>query len=257
MLLIALLVFFGGLFIGSFLNVIADRLQRHESFLLGRSHCDHCKKELSWYELIPVVSYLLQQGKCRHCHHHLSRFYPLSELIAGLMLSLVTLSFISQPLEVLFLLLFISCCLLIIVFSDLKYEIIPFPVVAVVTIASLILLVITSPTLLPLAILSGFGVAFFFFAIFFLTKGRGMGFGDVIYAFCMGVLLGFPKIILGIYIAFITGAIVALGLVLLKKKKLHGGTIPFGPFLVLGTFTMIMWGDKLMNVALKLLLGRP
>lgn len=173
------------------------------------------------------------------------------------MLSLVTLSFISQPLEVLFLLLFISCCLLIIVFSDLKYEIIPFPVVAVVTIASLILLVITSPTLLPLAILSGFGVAFFFFAIFFLTKGRGMGFGDVIYAFCMGVLLGFPKIILGIYIAFITGAIVALGLVLLKKKKLHGGTIPFGPFLVLGTFTMIMWGDKLMNVALKLLLGRP
>lgn len=84
-----------------------------------------------------------------------------------------------------------------------------------------------------------------------------MGFGDVIYAFSMGILLGFPKIILGIYIAFIIGAIVALALVLLRKKKLHGGTMPFGPFLVLGTFTMIIWGDKLMDVTLKLLLGRP
>lgn len=257
MLLIPLLVFFAGLFIGSFLNVIADRLQKHESFLFGRSHCDHCKKELSWYELFPLISYLIQQGKCRHCRHHLSAFYPLSELITGFILSTVVLRFITQPFEVLLLLLLISSCLLIIVFSDIKYEIIPFPVVAVVTIASLIFLVITSPTLLPIAILSGLGVAFFFFAIFFLTKGRGMGFGDVIYAFSMGLLLGFPKIILGIYIAFITGAIVALGLVLLRKKKLHGGTIPFGPFLVLGTFTMIIWGDRLMTIALRLLLGRP
>lgn len=256
MLLLSIFILFIGFFIGSFLNVIADRLQSHESFLVGRSHCDHCKKELRWFELLPLLSFVMQQGKCRNCQHSLSVFYPISEIITGVALSLVTITFISQPIAQLLLFLLITCCLLVIVFSDLKYEIIPFAVVATASVLALCLLLMVSPPLLRSSLLTGLGIALFFYAIYFFTKGRGMGFGDVIYAFFMGFLLGFPKIIIGIYIAFITGALIALSLVLLKKKKLHGGTIPFGPFLVLGTFSMMIWGDQLMGLAGKILLGK-
>ena len=77
-----------------------------------------------------------------------------------------------------------------------------------------------------------------------------MGFGDVFYSLFMGYLLGFPKIIVGLYIAFLTGAFVSLMLILGNKKKLKGGTIPFGPFLVLGTLISLFWGDLIIRIAL-------
>ncbi len=99
-------------------------------------------------------------------------------------------------------------------------------------------------------LLSGLAVAGLF-GLFFWRKW--MGLGDVIYAFLMGLILGFPKIILGLYIAFIVGAIVGVALVLLKMKKIKHETIPFGPFLVLGTFITMLYGDYLMNWILSYL----
>jgi len=81
-----------------------------------------------------------------------------------------------------------------------------------------------------------------------------MGFGDVVYAFLMGLLLGFPKIIFGLYIAFIGGAIISLLLVALKRKKLSGGTVPFGPFLIAGTIISLLWGQELIAMVVRLTL---
>ncbi len=76
-----------------------------------------------------------------------------------------------------------------------------------------------------------------------------MGFGDVLYVISMGILLGFPGIFYGLYLSFVVGAIISLVLVVMKKKKLHGGTIPFGPFLVLGTFIMMIGGREIIQIA--------
>lgn len=244
---VGLVLFFFGLFFGSFLNVVADRLWNGESIVKGRSHCEKCHKPLSWFELIPVVSFLLQKGKCRQCHTKLSWWYPFSELVTGGAFAVVGVTFSPlMPLH-LFFMLSITACLLVIFFADWKYGIIPFPVVVVALLLSLLSLFLTTDQLLP-HVLAGIGSGGFFLLIFLLTKGRGMGFGDVVYAFFMGILLGFPAILLGLYIAFLVGAVVSLALVALKKKKLHGDTIPFGPFLVFGTFILLVWGLPLIQL---------
>jgi leader peptidase (prepilin peptidase)/N-methyltransferase len=100
-------------------------------------------------------------------------------------------------------------------------------------------------------VLSAVCASGFFLILFLATKGRGMGFGDVVYAFLMGFILGYPRVILGLYLAFVTGAIVSLFLVILKKKKFQGGTIPFGPFLVFGTFVSLLWGSTIIESVIR------
>src|SRR5438309_1977970 len=88
---------------------------------------------------------------------------------------------------------------------------------------------------------------------FISTAGKGMGFGDVVFAGFMGLLLGYPKVVVALYIAFLSGAIISLFLIGLKKKKLHGSTIPFGPFLVFGTYVCLLYGSQLLTFFLRVL----
>jgi len=249
MLILTLFVLIIGFFLGSFLFVVAERGGKGKSFVVGRSKCDNCNHVLSWHELIPVVSFLLQRGRCRHCNAKLSLWYPLSELLTGLVLALIFLTTFPLGLVPVILLEVISLCFLTICFSDILYEIIPFPLVVISSITALLLIYLASPSELVSHLLSGLGAGLFFLVIFLVTKGKGMGLGDVLYVICMGLLLGFPGIFFGLYLSFVIGAIVSLILVLLKKKKLHGGTVPFGPFLVLGTFIMIIWGKEIVQIA--------
>jgi prepilin signal peptidase PulO-like enzyme (type II secretory pathway) len=99
---------------------------------------------------------------------------------------------------------------------------------------------------------SATGACAFFLAIFLLTRGRAMGFGDVKLAFFMGLFLGWPKIIVALFLAFLIGAIIGLILIALKKKGLRS-EIPFGPFLITGLFIALAWGDKLFSSYLNLL----
>lgn len=103
-------------------------------------------------------------------------------------------------------------------------------------------------------LLSAIASFFGFLFLFLITRGRGIGFGDVVYAFLMGLILGYPKIILGFYIAFISGAVISLILVGLKKKNMKGGSIPFGPFLVSGTIISLFWGNFVLGMILPYLL---
>lgn len=245
---IALVLFIFGLFIGSFLNVVIDRLPRGESFWSGRSYCEACHHTLSGLDLIPLFSYLALRGKCRYCHIPLSIQYPLLEAITGIVFAL---SYIFSPknslLDIIFFLI-IASVLIIVFFIDLFEGIIPFVIIIPATILTFLYLLATKiPSDVLISFLTALGASGFFLALFLGTKGKGMGFGDVVYAFFMGLLLGFPNTILGLYIAFLTGAAISLILILRKRKRLRGSTIPFGPFLVLGTYSALIWGNLIVN----------
>lgn len=244
--MIILLVTLFGLCVGSFLNVLIDRIVRSESVIKGRSYCESCKKDLQFLDLIPVISFVLLKGKCRYCKTQLSLYYPLVEITTGILFALVVLYFGISSIPLILYYLFLVFSLIAIFFTDLKYGIIPDKVLFPAILVSFVYLLLNTQYLI-LNTISGVGSFLFFLLLFLITKGRGMGLGDVKYAFFMGLFLGFPKIISGLYVAFLTGALVSLILIIGGKKKFRGSTVPFGPFLVIGTLVGYIWGDKIMK----------
>lgn len=266
--MLGLIIFYGlvfalGTIFGSFLNVIIDRMPFNKSILFPASHCPHCRHKLEVFDLIPVFSFIYLRRKCRYCSRKISFYYPVTELLTGFLFVFTAFTVVGSMYEEFFvqlgqvgyiLYLFVLISIFIVIFFvDLKYGIIPFRVViaalVVITIRYLILNANNFGYILPY-LLTGIGVFGLFFLLFFFSKGRAIGFGDVFFSLMMGYLLGFPKIILGVYIAFLTGAVISLILVLLSKKRLKGGTIPFGPFLVFGTVISLFWGDYLIRMIL-------
>lgn len=250
------LVFLFGLFIGSFLNVLIDRVPKEESVVLGRSYCDSCKKKLRWFDLIPVLSFIFLGGKCRYCHSPLSSYYPLVEIITGFMFVLVFI-FLSNGIKNyelrimnvidLIYYCFIISSLIVVFFTDLKYGIIPDKILYPAILISLVYIILNTKYLILSHLLSAVGAFLFFLLLYLITRGKGMGFGDIKLSFLMGFILGLPAIIFALYIAFLTGAIVGVILVLWGKKKLKGA-IPFGPFLVLGTILSIFLEETLIKL---------
>lgn len=250
-------LFLLGLAIGSFLNVLIDRLPRDKSVIKGRSYCDSCEKPLLWYDLIPLVSFVLLKGKCRYCHSPISFYYSTVELTTGVIFVLVYLFFFQEGIENhesrimgLFALgyyLFVAATLIVVFFADLKYGIIPDKIVYPGVVISLLYLFILHNSLFIIHLLSALGAFLFFLLLFLVTRGRGMGFGDVKLVFLLGLFLGFPKIILALYFAFLTGAFVGCILILWRKKRLSE-TIPFGPFLSAGAFIAMFFGDVFLKL---------
>jgi leader peptidase (prepilin peptidase)/N-methyltransferase len=220
-------IFILGLLIGSFANVLIDRLPNGESIWWGRSHCDHCKQQLRWFELIPVVSFLLQGSRCRRCHKKFSVQYPIVELITAIGFVLLF------PHSVSYYVLFIA--LLVIFVADLKYQIIPDSMIVIGCLAAIWTGIHLIPAICSFA---------FFFVLWLVTKKKGMGFGDVKFAFFMGLVLGFPGIVIALYIAFLTGAFVGV-ILMVGKNKTWKSAIAFGPFLVLGTVVALVWQPQL------------
>lgn len=245
-----LFIFLIGLCVGSFLNVLIDRLPKGENVLVGRSHCDFCKKTLRWYELVPLFSFLMQLGGCRRCHANLSIQYPLVEFITGVGF-VFFYQVLDYPLLTLFAYWIIFSALLVVFMADLKYQIIPDSMV----VAGIIGAILRFTSLTKEFSLAGFapyllsagGAAGFFFLLWVITRGRGMGFGDVKLAFLLGLLLGFPSIIIALYVAFLTGAVVGVILIVKGKKSLKT-KVAFGPFLIIGFIVAAQWTQQLLHV---------
>ncbi len=246
-------IFIVGLAIGSFLNVLIDRLPKGQS-IMGRSHCDHCKRNLQWYELIPIVSFIVQNGKSKCCRKKLSWQYPVVEMITGMSFLLIFNA--SRVGGQLLISLGIVSCLIVIFVADFKYKIIPDSIQVVLFIFSVMLNLFQHPfnqipKLVKNDIASGIVVMLPILLLYLFTRGKGMGFGDVKLAFIMGFLLGIKGGAIALYIAFITGAVYGLVLILLKKKKLKS-KIAFGPFLVIGTVMVLFWGEKILETVKKI-----
>lgn len=237
-----LLIFVFGLIIGSLINCFVYRLNETnlKSFLIGRSYCPQCKKKLRWYDNIPLISFVLLKGRCRFCHKQISIHYPLVEFVCGLVSVVVYFTF-KGNLEVLLLNLVISYVLIALFVSDLRYMTVPDHLTYPAIFFLFLFLLIKGEWH---AILSGLGVALFFYILILITRFKGMGLGDIKLGLLIGLFLGFPKTIVALYLAFLTGAILGVILVLTRKKRFKS-KIPFGPFLVLATFISLFFGEKI------------
>jgi leader peptidase (prepilin peptidase) / N-methyltransferase len=269
--MIVILIFIIGLFIGSFLGVLTDRIPRSETVVKGRSHCEFCKKELKWLDLIPVFSFLSTRGRCRYCKHALPYFYPAIEIITGIMFVATYLftiynspfinhnQIINYQLSIINLLyyLIIIASFIVIFFTDLKYGIIPDKILFSTIIISLLCQLIINYQLLIINLLCGVGTFLFFLLISIifsaLTKKDAMGGGDIKLAFLLGLILGFPNIIISLYLSFLTGALVGIILIIWKKKNFQKATLPFGPFLIFGATISLFWGNLILPQVLHLL----
>lgn len=241
--LVYFFVFLFGLIVGSFLNCVIYRLETGRSFLQGRSFCPHCKHQLSFWDLIPVFSFLFLGGKCRYCYQKISWQYPLVELATGIIF-FQTATMVSNISTGVYLLLIIPFLVVIFVY-DLKHYIIPdkviYPAIAIVGIFNFQIINFLSAIL----------AASFFLVIVLASRGKGMGIGDIKLAFFMGLFLGWPSILVALFLAFLTGAIIGTGLIISKNKTLKS-EVPFGPFLVVGTFIALFYGNQIINWYLSL-----
>ncbi|PIS40108.1 MAG: prepilin peptidase [Candidatus Nealsonbacteria bacterium CG08_land_8_20_14_0_20_36_22] len=238
--MISVIIFLTGLAVGSFLNCVIYRL----AIPRGRSFCPFCKHRLSWQDLIPVLSFFILRGKCRYCRKKISLQYPLVEIATGLLFLLI-FNFQFSIFN------FIIACFLITIFVyDLKHFIIPdkiiFPAIIIALIFNFQFLISKQFSIFNYSILSAFGAAIFFLTIVLISRGKAMGIGDIKLAFFMGLFLGFPNILVALFLAFLIGAIIGVGLILAKRKTLKS-EVPFGPFLVTGIFIALFWGEKMIG----------
>jgi len=241
-------LFILGLAIGSFLNVLIDRLPQGRS-IFGRSQCDFCKKELESKDLIPVISYLILKGRCRYCRKKLSIQYPLVEFLTGLLFVLSWLYLPISDYAIKIVYLGIISSLLVIFIADWKYHIIPDQIQIIVLVLSTIIIYLTglfTPFSFIIRLRDGLIVMLPILGLYLVTKGKGMGFGDVKLAFVIGFFLQIIAGLFAIYFAFVSGAIFGGFLIFLKRKKFKD-SIAFGPFLALGFALMIFFGKPILE----------
>ncbi len=250
---LTIIFFLFGLIIGSFLNVVTFRLNTKRSFG-GRSGCMICQNKLCWYELIPLISFFALKGRCRNCKSKISIQYPIVEFMSGLVFAGLFLKF--QDIFYINTFIFsisyayyatMFSILLVIAVYDFKHKIIPdilsfiFGVVAFIG-----LFFFTNYLFYPhipsvLEFLSGILLALPFAFIWFISKGTWMGLGDAKLALGLGWLLGLSRLLSGVVIAFWSGAIIGLILIIFSKKHGMKSEIPFAPFLVLGVLIAFLF----------------
>ncbi|MCL4392585.1 prepilin peptidase [Patescibacteria group bacterium] len=260
-LVILLFSFLLGAIVGSFLNATVLRVRGKESFVKGRSYCPHCKHSLSLFDLIPIFSFLVLKGRCRYCKENISIQYLLMEIITGIIFLLyfnfVGISFIFLPnfiniINILYDIVLISAFIYIALFDFLYFEISGKLVYVLSFIVFLYFLIFTilgyySIDILLNHILFAFVIAAFFLIIILITRGNGMGGGDMKLAFLMGLILGYPQILFVIFLSFILGSIVGVILLVFKVKKLKSH-IPFAPFLSLSMIIYIIFSFYILQV---------
>ncbi len=286
------IIFVFGTFVGSFLNCVIYRLKQEKKslkggrgrktvgFLRGRSFCPKCKHTLRWYDLVPILSFLMLRAKCRYCSKKISWQYPTVETATGLLFLLIsnfpTFALAGYGGQAIFnfqtvinmgYLWLVASFLVIIFVYDLKHYIIPdkiiYPAIGLVFLYRLFEnLIIENWSFienwyskigqLKLPLLAACGAAAFFFLIWFVSGGKWMGFGDVKLGFFIGLFLGFPNVLVALFSTFLIGGIIGIALVLFGKKKLRS-EIPFGPFLVLGAFIALFWAEPIINWYISLI----
>ncbi len=254
MISILTIIFFAlGLIIGSFLNVVVFRFNTNRTFR-GRSGCMTCQSILSPKDLVPVFSFLFLKGRCRNCKSRISIQYPIVEFVTGVIFASLFLKFqdvffmdtLAFSITYAYYVTMFSVLLVVAVY-DLRHKIIPDSLSFVFSIITFIGLFFFAnyqfyphiPTILELA--SGVLLSLPFALVWFLSRGAWMGLGDAKLSLGLGWLLGFSRILSGAVVAFWSGAIIGLLLILFSKKHNIKSEIPFAPFLVLGVLVAFLF----------------
>ena len=227
--------------VGSFLNVVIDRLPQGQSLLIPPSHCDTCGHRLAAYDLIPVFSYIILHGRCRYCGNPVPHRILWVELATGLLFAFFWWNYgLSARLGIIC----AYSCLFIVIFAiDLERGLIlnklVYPAIPIT-----LGLVFLRPELTIVNSLIGGGIGFILLLLPAVISRGGMGWGDVKMGALIGLATGFPLILVNLFIAVIVGGITAGVLLLLRVKK-RKETIPFGPFLSAATIVTLLWGNAI------------
>lgn len=249
-----LILFFLGLIVGSFLNVLGLRWNSGLS-IGGRSFCVSCHKKLNWWELVPIISFIGLNGKCSGCKSKISWQYPVVEILTGLIFATI-FNFQFSILQN-FLVLVVFCIYIVIAIYDLRHKIIPDNL----SYSAIILAVICRLFIAHGSLLDWFvgPILFGFFALIWLiSRGRAMGFGDAKLSLSIGLLLGAVNGFSALVLAFVIGSVVSLAYMAMIKlfNPLFKGTkkltmkseIPFAPFLILGAWMALIYNLDLLHV---------
>ena len=237
---LALFFIFGSV-MGSFYHVLATRLSKGLSIITPASHCEKCNHKLKWYELIPVVSYIIQGGKCRECKEKLPVSYLMMEVCSG-MLFAVCYHVFGFTFDLLIALIFVSS-LIIVIISDIEYMIIldEILIFAILTII-IIYLINIGIYQTSIKIISGAGAFVTMYLIKklgdILFKQESLGGGDIKLMFLVGLVIGYPMSVCNIFFATFIAFPIALYLLIAKKDNI----IPFGPFLSMAAIILYIWG---------------
>lgn len=253
-----------GLIIGSFLNVVIYRLHTGKS-LAGHSHCLSCATRLRFYELVPVLSYLALRGRCRTCRSWIPSRYFLVEVLTGGLFMLVVLT-VTDPVRLLLLLSFVSILVVIAVY-DLYHYIVPDEMTLLLTALAMLLagyqLLLSSSvsTFFYDLLAAGLG-SLFLFMLWYVSKGRWIGFGDVKLAVPLGLVVGWAQVFSLIVLSFWIGAVIGVGLLIWQRLQRRGkphlrfltrtltikSAIPFAPFMILGCLAVLLYGVNVIEL---------
>lgn len=242
-----------GLVIGSFLNVCIFRIPREESISFPPSHCMKCGTRIKTYDLFPVISYFILKGKCRKCGDKISIRYPLIELFTGILFLLIYLKFGLTLDLIKFTLL--SCFLIVIGMIDLDTTDVYLKTTrSGMAIGGVFVIIafFNGNSYLPFiygGVLGGGVIGLIVLA----TLGRGMGTGDIEICLLCGLFLGFKPALVMLFFSFVLGGIIGVFLMVAKKKS-GKYAIPFGPFIVMGTFIAMFYGEQIVNWYLSLMI---
>lgn len=228
-----------GLVTGSFTNVCIYSIPKGEDFVKRRSHCMNCGAELKWYDLIPVISFLFLKGKCRYCKKKISVQYPLVELltcVAYLIIFMVKGPSLSACLYCGF-----TSALIVLSVIDARTREIPIAVNLFIALIGIMVTCIdrtnwTSHAMGALAI----SIPLLF--LYLITKGNGIGGGDIKLALAAGIVLGWKLVVTGFILGCILGTVIHPVIMVLKKAD-H--TLAFGPYMAAGFFVALLYGNQL------------
>ena len=239
-----LIIFFiSGLIIGSFLNVVIFRLNDLKSIINDRSRCRHCNLVIEWFDLIPVLSFILLRGRCRSCGNKISWQYPVIELSTAIVFA--SLYAVHGFSGATFYYLLVYIILIIVAGYDLLTQYVPEFFVWLALALSLLGWYFGgfSITNALIGALIGGGVL----AILVLaSKEKWMGSGDIKIGLILGLLTGFPVAIFGLFASFILGSVVGLIYVFAAKKSLKS-SLPFAPFLIMSSYIAIIYGKPIVD----------
>jgi len=225
--------------------------------------CPKCKKKINFYNNIPLLSFILLGGKCRNCRKKISIRYPLIEASTALVFLLIYLAYRNLVFRggvlgvwkgiigvtTLPYFLIVTACLIAIFVIDFEHQIIPDELVFFIFLLTTVVLFFGNYEKMYMYLFSSFAGALFLLLLNLITKGKGMGLGDVKLALIGGIFLSFKLVYLWFFLSFTIGAIVGLVLLAFKKAK-FGKPIPFGPFIIAAFFIVLFWGEGLVRILL-------
>ena len=269
--MIGIAFFILGLIFGSFLSTVFHRLeieepgtkrrrkkasQTKEGLASGRSRCDHCHKQIPWHHNIPLVSFLLLRGKCHHCGKPISEYHPTLELTSGLVLLASYLAYgLSWQLLVAG---FFGLVMVFLLAYDLRHQLIP-NVVVIPAIAFALVMILAQALLygqgIPVQVglwsadpdtylLGGGAAGLFFLALSVCSGGKWIGGGDIKLGTLIGLVVGWPAVLVALIMAYVIGMLYAVTLLATHKATLKS-YVPFGPMLAIGYFIAAFYADAI------------